>query len=130
MIVIHVSQTWNENTRGGVGWMKHEKWLWQLKLSTVKSTYKEPAYKELPVIRNLFAFTNLNPSLFYVKKMDKAYPIKAYGRIRCTDFLVLMYKNQSRFYPFIGSPLLVKFTPPCLIAQYLIAEIRVTVVTD
>jgi len=37
---------------------------------TVKSAYKEPAYKELPVIRNRFSFPNLyqKTSLLYVYK--------------------------------------------------------------
>jgi len=36
----------------------------------VKSTYKEPAYKELPVIRNWFSFPNLyhETSSLYVYK--------------------------------------------------------------
>jgi len=40
---------------------------------TVKSTYKEPAYKELPVIRNWFSFPNRyqgNSSLYVDKKLQ------------------------------------------------------------
>ena len=33
--------------------------------NTVEFAYKEPTYKEIPVIRNLFSFSNLSKELVY-----------------------------------------------------------------